>query len=55
MKENHSALQNEVVELRQKKKEYEANDRSARDIERKLRDEVKTLQDQLYRARQDME
>lgn len=55
LKENHSALQSEVVELRQRKKEYEANDRAARDIERKLRDEIKTLQDQLYRARQDME
>lgn len=36
-------------------KEADGNARAHRDVERSLRDEVRTLQEQLERARRDME
>ena len=55
LERNHAALQTEVLDLRQKKKETEANERASKDVERALRDEIRTLQLQLERARRDME
>ncbi|WWD21649.1 hypothetical protein CI109_106135 [Kwoniella shandongensis] len=48
-------LKTEVNELRQKKKEVEAVERAAKEVERSLKDEIRILQDQLERARRDMD
>ncbi|OCF45761.1 mitotic spindle assembly checkpoint protein MAD1 [Kwoniella heveanensis CBS 569] len=53
-RENES-LKAEVVELRQKKKEVDAVERSAMDAQRSLKDEIRVLQEQLERARRDMD
>jgi hypothetical protein len=55
LERNHSAMQTEVLELRQKKKEAEAAERVHKDVERALRDDIRALQDQLERSRRDME
>ena len=55
LEKKSTGLQIEVTELRQRKKEYEANERAAKDVERALRDDVRMLHDQLDRARREME
>lgn len=55
LERNHSAMQTEVLELRQRKKEAEAAERHHKEIERALRDDIRELQDQLDRSRRDME
>lgn len=41
--------------LRKKKKEYDASERAMKDVERALREEVRSLHDQLDSSRRDME
>lgn len=55
LERNHAALQTEMIDLRQRRKETEANERASKDVERALREEIRTLQDQLDRSRRDME
>ena len=55
LQRDHAILKNEVVDLRQKKKEADAMERAAKDVERVLRDEIRMLQEQLERSRRDME
>ena len=55
LERNHAGLQTEMLDLRQKRKDAEANERASKEVERALRDENRTLQEQLDRARRDME
>jgi mitotic spindle assembly checkpoint protein MAD1 len=55
LERNHAAMQTEVLDLRQKRKDADAAERAQRDIERALRDEIRELHDQLERSRRDME
>ena len=59
---NLSALQDkvrsyetELHDLRQHKKDVDAQERTRKEVERSLREQIHTLQDQLERARRDME
>ncbi|WVF69623.1 hypothetical protein IAT40_004401 [Kwoniella sp. CBS 6097] len=51
----NETLKSEVIELRQKKKEVDAVERTAMDVQRSLKDEIRVLQEQLERARRDMD
>ncbi|WRT64613.1 uncharacterized protein IL334_001546 [Kwoniella shivajii] len=53
-RENES-LKSEVADLRQKKKESDASDRASKEAERSLKDEIRIMQEQLERARRDMD
>ncbi|WVR04777.1 hypothetical protein IAU60_001789 [Kwoniella sp. DSM 27419] len=53
-RENES-LKTEVTDLRQKRKEVDSVERAFRDVERSLKDEIRVLQEQLERARRDMD
>jgi hypothetical protein len=48
-------LKVEVADLRQFKKQSEATERVQKEVERDLRDQIWTLQEQLERSRRDME
>jgi hypothetical protein len=50
-----NALKAEVTTLRQAKKEAEARERTHKDVERELRDQVGLLMDQLSRSQRDVE
>ena len=55
LEKQNASLQTELIDLRQKRKEADVAERTAKDVERRLRDEVRILEDQLERARRDME
>ena len=55
LERNHASLLTEVSDLRQKRKDADANERAQKDVERALRDEIRSLQELLDRSRRDME
>lgn len=55
LQKSNDELQSEVSDLRRFKKEAESTDRSSKDLERSLRAEVRSLNEQLERARREVE
>lgn len=55
LQKTNDELQSEVSELRRFKKEAEATDHSTKELERSLRAEIRSLNEQLTRARREVE
>ncbi|KAK4688858.1 hypothetical protein P7C73_g1261, partial [Tremellales sp. Uapishka_1] len=55
LKQKNSALESEVYEFRQKKKESDSIDRATKETEKRLREEINILQAHLERARREMD
>lgn len=55
LQKSNDELQSEVSELRRFRKETEATEHSKRDLERSLRAEIRSLNEQMERARREVE